>query len=82
MFHTSDLEPYASPGLSECERRNCMPRLDCPSVSAPKVQALRAMGSTDWEAVRRRPVPAGFIAYTAAGVPEPENVQPFPDAGL
>eukprot|EP00439_Symbiodinium_sp_Y106_P019371 s1857_g2.t1 len=25
------------------------------------------MGSTDWEAVRRLPVPAGFIPYTAAG---------------
>ena len=25
MFHTSDLEPHASPGLSECERRNPKP---------------------------------------------------------
>ena len=27
MFHSSDLEPHASPGLPECERRN--PRGEC-----------------------------------------------------
>ena len=39
------------------------------------------MGSTDWDAVKRLQVPAGFIPATAAGVPGPETAQPFPDAG-
>ena len=34
--HSSDLEPHASPGLSECERRNPKPRLVLPSVTVKK----------------------------------------------
>ena len=35
MFHSSDLEPHASPGLPECERRNPKPSLDCRAPSPP-----------------------------------------------
>ena len=36
-FHSSDLEPHASPGLSECERRNPKPP-DTPPNSAATSQ--------------------------------------------
>ena len=44
LFHSSDLEPHASPGLPECERRN--------PDSTPRKPYLDALASQCLEALK------------------------------